>query len=344
MVFHASYRFPQQYRSAEAKVAASRRRRRYHALACFSLYAFPLMPGIASEQEAQPRRTASTQAMAEAWWTGPVSASSAYTLPRGHLLVEPYLFDVRSRRSDYLGSLTYILYGLSDDLTLGAIPTFGGTRSRNGRRSRRIDINDLTITAQFRVRGAAPSKVMPAVSLVIQHSFPLGRFDKLGNDRDRGIGSGVNATLVGLYAQRVDRLPNGRPFRTRINITRSVSWGSKVHDESVFGTPRGFAGSVRSAGAGLVDLSIEYSMSQRWVLAADIVAHWSGGGRVKGAVDASATAWMADIASSANVSVAPAIEYSWSSTRGVLLGLRLSPEGRNASASVTPVIAFNAVF
>ena len=34
------------------------------------------------------------QSLDDAWWTGPMLAPSAATLPRGHFLIEPYLFDV----------------------------------------------------------------------------------------------------------------------------------------------------------------------------------------------------------------------------------------------------------
>src|SRR5256885_14480867 len=37
---------------------------------------------------------AAEQSREDAWWTGPMLAPSAATLPQGHLLVEPYLFDV----------------------------------------------------------------------------------------------------------------------------------------------------------------------------------------------------------------------------------------------------------
>ena len=37
---------------------------------------------------------AGRQAMADAWWTGPLLAASASTLPQGHFLVEPYIYDV----------------------------------------------------------------------------------------------------------------------------------------------------------------------------------------------------------------------------------------------------------
>ena len=36
------------------------------------------------------------QSREDAWWTGPMLAPSAATLPSGHMLIEPYLFDVMS--------------------------------------------------------------------------------------------------------------------------------------------------------------------------------------------------------------------------------------------------------
>src|SRR6185312_13527722 len=72
------------------------------------------------------------QSLDDAWWTGPLLAPSAGTLPRGHWLVEPYVFDVMTygyfdrngtRRSTgaahELGNQTYIEYGLADRFTLG---------------------------------------------------------------------------------------------------------------------------------------------------------------------------------------------------------------------------------
>ena len=34
------------------------------------------------------------QSREDAWWTGPMLAPSGATLPQGHALIEPYLFDV----------------------------------------------------------------------------------------------------------------------------------------------------------------------------------------------------------------------------------------------------------
>src|SRR5579864_6642979 len=80
---------------------------------------------------------ADPQSREDAWWTGPMLAPSGATLPAGHVLIEPYLFDLMStghldrdggrHAGPYehdLGSLTYVLYGLTDRLTLGFIPRF----------------------------------------------------------------------------------------------------------------------------------------------------------------------------------------------------------------------------
>ena len=39
---------------------------------------------------------AAEQSREDAWWTGPMLAPNAASLPQGHALIEPYLFDVIS--------------------------------------------------------------------------------------------------------------------------------------------------------------------------------------------------------------------------------------------------------
>src|SRR5690242_188000 len=80
---------------------------------------------------------AAEQSRADAWWTGPMLAPNAATLPQGHALIEPYVFDVISTghldtngdkhaaaHEHDLGSLSYVLYGLTDEITAGFIPRF----------------------------------------------------------------------------------------------------------------------------------------------------------------------------------------------------------------------------
>ncbi len=89
-----------------------------------------------------PTVGASASVADEAWWTGPMLANSGATLPRGHALVETYLFEQRGQGSKLRGSLTYLLYGVTDRLTVGLKPMFGST-SVAGRASP-IGTGDLT--------------------------------------------------------------------------------------------------------------------------------------------------------------------------------------------------------
>src|SRR5690348_11021258 len=58
-----------------------------------------------AQQSAPPVASEVRQSLDDAWWTGPMLAPSAATLPRGHFLIEPYLYDVTSPHSNGFGSL-----------------------------------------------------------------------------------------------------------------------------------------------------------------------------------------------------------------------------------------------
>jgi hypothetical protein len=129
-----------------------------------ALAVLALMFGLVGTQVASAQNSADRQALDDAWWTGPMLAPSAATLPRGHFLVEPYLYDVIQQgqydrngvkrgapESNGFGSLTYINYGLVDKLTIGVIPTFGYNRVSDGPSSSSIGMGDVTVQGQYRL-------------------------------------------------------------------------------------------------------------------------------------------------------------------------------------------------
>src|SRR5271165_6081178 len=106
----------------------------------------------APAQQESPPSPAVRQLLDDAWWTGPMLAPNATTLPRGHFLIEPYLYDVIGAHSNGFGSLTYINYGLANRFTVGVIPTFGYNRLSDGLSSSGIGLGDVTVQGQFRLR------------------------------------------------------------------------------------------------------------------------------------------------------------------------------------------------
>jgi hypothetical protein len=305
--------------------------------------------GAAAQTPDAPR-----QSLADAWWTGPMLANSASTLPRGHYLIEPYLYDVRgsgrfdrdgdrhsTKRSHGYGSLTYMTYGVTDTFSLSLIPTFGYNDPAEGPGSSGIGMGDLSVQGQYRLTQFQPGHWMPTISIALQQTFPTGKYDRLERASD-GFGSGANTTMLGVYSQTYFWMRNGRILRMRLNVTKDFSDRVDLTDESVYGTADGFRGSAKPGSNFVVNAAWEYSITRNWVLALDAVYRRSGNTRVRG-IDASGTPTQFDSGTSRSFALAPAIEYNFNANVGVLFGVRTIVAGRNTSAHVTPAIAVNIV-
>lgn len=318
-----------------------------------------LAPAAALAQETSagdPR-----QAMSDAWWTGPLLAASASTLPKGHVLIEPYLFDVTARgrfdaqgerhsaaaHEHTVGSLTYMLYGLTDRITAGMIPQFA-FRHGTGASSSGIGVGDLQLQAQYRLTLFREGRPVPTLSVVVGETLPTGKYDRLGNRPNDGIGGGAHTTTVSLYSQYYFWMPNGRILRTRLDLSRAFSNSPDLEDVSVYGTEQGFRGRAEPGDSFVADLAFEYSATRNWVLALDLVYGRSESTRVSGFYPASGVRPLTPVdvesGSSRTVYVAPAIEYNFNGNVGVIVGARFTQSGRNSTASFTPVAAINLVY
>ncbi|MBN8886450.1 MAG: transporter [Rudaea sp.] len=306
------------------------------------------VPAVAQETAgpAEGAAPVQRQSLDEAWWTGPMLAAAAGTLPQGHFLVEPYLYDVRSPHADGFGSLTYINYGLTDRLTVGMIPTFGYNRVGGGADSLHIGVGDVSVQAQWRLTQFDPDGWLPTMSINLQESLPTGKYDRLGDRPADGLGSGSRSTTLGLYMQTYFWMPNGRVLRTRLNFSYAYAQDASVADVSVYGTAQGFRGTAKPGDVQTADLAFEYSLTQNWVLAADLLYRHAQSTRVVGRSSPAAPADDVNVDSGPRTSfaIAPAVEYNWNANIGLLLGMRVIPRTRNDAATVTPALALNMVF
>lgn len=300
------------------------------------------------------------QSLDDAWWTGPMLANSAGTLPRGHLLVEPYLYDVdahaafddRGARhttppSHGYGSLTYIIYGLTDRVALGLIPTFGYNVAPHGARSSRVGVGDPSLLLQYGLTKFRTGGITPATAVAIEETFPTAKYDRLGSRPEDGFGSGAYTTTLELLSQTYFWLPNGRVLRMRLDATHAISGGARIRDASVYGTDSGFRGEANPGQSTFLDWASEYSMTREWVLAVDVTYKHAADTHVTGQDMLDPLGGSRSVAFNSGASdafaLAPAVEFSWSPTVGVLLGARIIAAGRNTSASITPAVAINIV-
>ena len=265
------------------------------------------------------------QSREDAWWTGPMLAPSAATLPQGHALIEPYLYDVisdgrydangthRPSAGEHdLGSLTYVLYGLTDRLTVGMIPRFGFNQPSGAPHSSGIGVGDLTLQAGYGITRYQDGQRMPAIAVVLDETLPTGRYQRLGRASD-GFGSGAYTTGLSVYTQDYLWMPNGRILRVRLDLTYSVSSSVSLHDLSVYGTQAGFGGRAYPGDSFSVDAAGEYSLTRNWVLALDVVYQHNDNTRVRGMLPAgagsAATEVRGDSGSAYSVALAPAIIF-----------------------------------
>jgi hypothetical protein len=311
---------------------------------------------LAAAQEATSQQGV-RQSLDNAWWTGPLLAPSANTLPRGHVLIEPYLYDVISQGAydstgvrhstphvNGFGSLTYINYGLFNKLTVGLIPVFGYNQVSGGLDSSGVGDGDLTVQAQYRLHLFHEGNWIPTTSLALQETLPSGKYDNLGDRASDGFGSGSYTTTLCFYTQTFFWMPNGRILRTRFNVTQAFSREATVRDVSVYGTLQGFRGHANAGAALFVDLAGEYSVTRRWVLAFDATYRHQYSTTVTGYnISSPAEPVSLNSGSSQAFGLAPAIEYNFSSKVGVIAGVRVFPAGKNTSNSVTPAVAINIV-
>jgi hypothetical protein len=311
--------------------------------------ALVLAASVASAQDASTPPSDGRQSLEDAWWTGPLLAPNASTLPRGHFLIEPYLYDVVGAHSNGFGSLTYINYGLVDRFTVGVIPTFGYNRVSDGLSSAGIGLGDVTVQGQFRLVQFHEGGWMPTTSVTVQETFPTGKYDQLGKRPSDGLGSGAFTTTVALYTQTYFWMPNRRILRMRFNLSQSFSRNVSVDGVSVYGTDSDFHGHAEPGRSSFVDVSWEYSLTRSWVLALDATYRYTGNTRVVGYQGADSgglvnpSSIVFNTGFSDTLGFAPAIEYSWKSTVGVIFGTRIITGLHNAALTVTPAVAINIV-
>lgn len=334
---------------------------RFRATACavFSLTA--LTTGSVAAEDAGAPAGVHRQSLEDAWWTGPIVAAGAGTLPQGHALIEPYLYDViRYGRFDQegkrqsagrvhgYGSLTYMLYGVTDKFTVGLIPVLGFNNVSGDQDSSGVRLGDISLQAQYRLSQFREGTWIPTTSLVVQQTLPTGKYDRLGSNLNDGMGAGAYTTTLALYSQYYFWMPNGRILRTRFNVSHAFSDDVRVNDASVYGTQSGFRGEAKPGNVLTVNSSWEYSITRNWVVALDMIYQQDANTRLTGVgidpASGNSQPVHEDFGSAWRFGVAPAIEYNWTSRVGLIVGVRWFGAGRNTSATVTPAAALNMVF
>jgi hypothetical protein len=289
------------------------------------------------------------------WYTGSLLSPSGAAPHQGMLGFEPYLiftdqtgaFDStgRSRAADpalrSLSSTTLFKYGLTDHLSIQFLPTISYGWNRASTTSG-LKFGDLPVELQFRFMDPDNARLRPALTAFLGMDVPLGDYDRLLRPLD-GVGTGAWALRIGLLSQSA-YLVSDKPLRLRVyaNARQPVA-AVGLHGASVYDTNAGFQGQANPGIAASFGFSLEYGLTQRWVLAFDAVRDIQDGNRLHGHYPQQAD-FGESTGSIGDWTVAPAIEYNFSSRFGFIAGAAVTVAGHNTRNQVEPQIALNCVF
>ena len=240
---------------------------------------------------------------------------SARSLPQGHVLIEPYFYDVSSGHTTGQNSFTYFLYGATDRLTVGAAPDIAFNSVRGAADSSGVHLGDTTLRAQYMLVTMDAEHYIPDLAFAVLQTLPTGKYDRLGRGSD-GFGGGAYTTSLNIYSQLAWWMPNGRLLRTRFNVAEAFSPRTPISGASVYGTDAGFLGHAQPGNQLSVNAAAEYSLTRNWVLAMDLIYSHGNATITQGSAGHRRAA--AEFRQQRRVHFAPAIEYNFTSNLGVL--------------------------
>lgn len=301
-------------------------------------------------QDAQAQLNAAKK-MFNPWYTGPLITPSPSMCPPGYFMAQPYLFaggnyaryneDRKAINIPNLVQLkgTQILqFGVTKTVDIIANPTAAG-QWQNGDQGG--GFADLPINLGFLVNSETP--YAPQIKFNIQETFPTGRYERLSSDglALSGLGGGSYQTSFGIGIGKVLFWNTKHPVNARTFVGYNIPTPVHVKGFNTYGGGYGTHGVVKPGNTFTVDLGIEYSISQTWVAAIDFVYTAQNRTKFSGYPGTLADGTPAVVGSgyNDNLSLAPAIEYNWNDSAGLIAGTWFSVYGRNSLAFVQGIIS-----
>jgi hypothetical protein len=311
---------------------------------------------IAAGLSHNARAQTADETVANQWFTGSLEAPSPALSKGGSFAMEPYAIYTSNTGAYNDGgghysvahnlnqaqSVTMLEYGITNRLSIQVLPSFAYSWN-NQTTSSGVGAGDLPLDLKYRLIDENDKTGSPSVTFDLGMNFPIGAYDRLSTQLD-GLGTGAYTVKEGLLLQSLFDTWGDHPMRLRLfGAAYEPLTDVSVHDLSVYGTAPGFLGQAAPGFAADVGLGVEYGLNQRWVVAIDLVENYADGFRLNG-TDAAGDSVHAHTASSTNLGLAPAIEYNWSNSVGLIAGVEFSVAGRNTASYIAPQLALSISF
>ncbi len=287
------------------------------------------------------------------FYSGPLLTGSANNCPPGHVNIEPYLFITdnygvytsnRKRENiDDLWNINPVFIfqtGLTKWLDVQITPQaiYNTTRNQGN-----FNWGDLDVTLGFQLIKETP--FLPALRFTVTEIFPLGKYDHLDPDRlgTDGTGGGSFQTQFNLNISKVLWTFPLHPMQVRGNAVYVIPSRVDVDSFNTYGGGHGTHGTIFPGNIWELYASMEVTMVRHWVAALDLAYKNFNKTRFSGTRGTTPSGLPAPIGapSGDQFSMAPAIEYNPSAHQQFIVGTWFTVTGRNSSAFVSLIMAYN---
>lgn len=310
----------------------------------FSLFFFCVdFQGLSAKS--QPYGTGGSD---EPWFTGPLFTPSARVIRAGHVNIEPYLFWTtttgryendwsvgRSKTVTQWNPLVSIKIGLSEvmDFSCDLQANYTSTQGRTSG-----GFGDFPVGVEYQLYRNDKDPYLPIFKIAITENLPTGKYQKLSPHKMRtdSTGNGAFTTILGFTTSKLTRFSKHNFLNVRFNIAMLVPSTVSVKGVNAYGGDPTTKGRVFPGNSLHFFWGAEYSLTQNWALALDIIAKLHARTRFKGRTKEAVGG-----KSSERLSAAPAIEYNWNSSMGLIAGAWFSFAGRNSARFSGASAAFN---
>ena len=289
----------------------------------------------------------------EPWFTGPLLAPTAEVIPVGHFNLEPYIFatantavynkEWHSQKIPTLwviNPLCLVQAGITSWLDFQFIPSFQYAH-RSGAAAWELQDWTFQLDAQL----IAQSSWFPSIRFSVIETIPLGNYRNLNPKKLRTDQSGFGswATDFQLVFAQLYHIRGHYFMNWRLALTGSIPAPVHVKGFNTYGGGYGTNGTTYPGKEFSWDFAIEINLSRNWTFACDVVGSWVFSGRFRGNPGQSVFGTPATnvLPPSVVYSVAPAIEYNWNESIGLIAGWWGSFAGKNSNKFSSFVIAFN---
>ena len=284
------------------------------------------------------------------WLTGPLLAPSGHNVPQGHVNIEPYLYWTQYRgfydhNYKFVGTHHFTSVTLQVPFQFGILPATEFDvvpqvfyNYSQGQTS--WEFGDLGLVLSFQLLNDKQGQAWPpAIKLRFSANAPTGKFDHL-NPHKKGTdigGGGSWAPNVGVVFSNLYHFSGPHFLAMRTFLSYGPTAPFSARGLNVYGGTKGTRGTVYPGGNLSANIGLEYSLSQAWTLALDLLYTYQAKNRFSGH-DAGVSMRSP---SSVNYSLAPAIEYNFTNRIGLIGGSWFTVAGRNSAQYINWVLALN---